>query len=84
MRLQDYDISEKYTARVLKTTRITPVTTDEVRDIVLEVERPDFRYEVGQSIGVLVPGPHAFGNPYHFRLYTVADLHTVKKNQSDR
>ena len=29
-------------------------------------------YIEGQSIGVLVPGPHDFGEAYHFRLYSIA------------
>ncbi len=74
-RLDDYDVEKRFGAVVKKSTRITPETSDEeVREIVLEVQRPDFDYELGQSIGVLVPGPHEFGNEYHHRLYSVADL----------
>ncbi len=73
-KLEDYDIENPFTAKVLKTVRITPYDTAEVRDIILEVDKKDFQFEVGQSVGVLVPGPHPFGNKYHFRLYTVADI----------
>jgi hypothetical protein len=32
-----------------------------------------FSYVEGQSIGVLTPGPHPFGNAQHLRLYSIAD-----------
>ena len=73
VRLSDLDIQNKCKATVKKTTRLTPDDTDEVREILLEVERPDFKYEVGQSIGVLVKNTE-FGNEYHHRLYSIADL----------
>jgi ferredoxin--NADP+ reductase len=74
MRLDDYDIETKYTATVKETARITPEESeDEIRNIVLEVDGKDFKFDIGQSIGVLVPGPHEFGHGDHFRLYTVAN-----------
>lgn len=73
-RLQDLDISKPFVATVQSNQRITPESSEEeVREIVLEIERDDFSYEVGQSIGLLVPGPHEFGAEYHLRLYTIAD-----------
>ncbi len=39
----------------------------------LEVDRKDFTFKVGQSIGVLVPGPHEFGRREYLRLYTIAN-----------
>jgi ferredoxin--NADP+ reductase len=47
---------------------------DEVREIILDIEDPTFRVEVGQNIGVLAPGQKEFGQEHHFRLYTIADL----------
>lgn len=71
---QDEQISESTCEATLKsTTRITPDNTDEVRQLVLEIDDPAFRYGTGQSIGVLVPGPHEFGNPYHHRRYSIAN-----------
>ena len=73
MNLRDYDISSPYEATVVRSERITPNDLDvEVRHIVLDV--PDSRFHVveGQSVGVLAPGSRDFGNPYHFRLYSVA------------
>ena len=45
-----------------------------MRELVLAVARPDFPFQLGQSIGVLAPGSAAFGKQHHFRLYSVADL----------
>ncbi len=73
--LDDYERDPNYLAKVVSIRRITPeYSAEDVREIVLDVDRPDFPYKVGQSIGVLAPGSPAFGNRYHFRLYSVADL----------
>jgi ferredoxin--NADP+ reductase len=72
MNLTEYDISNPYKATIVKSERITPDSTDEVRHIVLNVSDATFHYLEGQSVGVLVPGPHEFGNPYHMRLYSIA------------
>ncbi|MGH0030173.1 MAG: ferredoxin-NADP reductase [Myxococcota bacterium] len=73
--LSDYDTGTRYAASVVSSERITPESAaDEVREIVLDVDRDDFSYELGQSIGVLVPPDAAFGHEHHFRLYSVADL----------
>lgn len=73
MKLTEYDISHPYTATVLSSERITDPSTDEVRHIVLNIADATFHYLEGQSIGVLVPGPHPFGNEHHFRLYSIAN-----------
>ena len=72
MKLTEYDISHPFEARVVKSERITDESTDEVRHIVLSIANATFHFLEGQSIGVLVPGPHAFGNEYHMRLYSIA------------
>ena len=66
------------TAELRETSRITPDSTDEVRHIVLRIGDPSFRYLEGQSIGVVVPGPHAFGNKYHIRRYSIANDRAVQ------
>ena len=38
---------------------------------------PAFQFVEGQSIGVVVPGPHPFGNPYHVRRYSIANARTI-------
>jgi ferredoxin--NADP+ reductase len=75
MRLTDLDTDTRFQATVVSSERITSEESDEeVRELVLDVDRPDFPYEVGQSIGVIAPGSSEFGQKDHFRLYSVADL----------
>ncbi|MET0061557.1 MAG: FAD-binding oxidoreductase [Candidatus Thiodiazotropha endolucinida] len=69
-------------ATLKSTTRITPETTDEVRQLVLKIDEPSFRYTAGQSIGVLVPGPHQFGNEFHHRRYSIANPVESDNSQS--
>lgn len=59
-------------ATVKSSQRITSEQTDEVRELILSIDDPSFRTVAGQNVGVLIPGPHPFGNPYHHRYYTVA------------
>ena len=73
-RLADFNTETKYEATVKKTERLTPLDTEEIRELLLEVNQPEFQCEVDQSFGVLVNAADEFGNPYHFRLYSVADL----------
>ncbi len=63
-------------AIVTDSVRITPPERDEVRRIRLRIEDPAFRFSVGQSIGVVVPGPHPMGNQFHMRRYSIASGHT--------
>lgn len=73
MNLSEYDISHPYTATVLDSQRMTPEDNEiEVRHIVLDIKHPGFIFIEGQSVGLLVPGPHEFGNRHHFRLYSIA------------
>ena len=75
MRLEDYDTGQTHSALVVSSQRITADTaSEEVREIVLEVDHADLAYQPGQSIGVIVPGDNEFGNTHHFRLYSVADV----------
>jgi ferredoxin--NADP+ reductase len=66
----------------MKTERLTPEDSDEVREIELEVQEPEFRCEVDQSFGVVVETSGEFGNVQHHRLYSVADLPEVKKGKT--
>ena len=55
--LEDYDTQTRHAATVVSSVRITPEASDEeVRELVLDVDRSDLAYEIGQSIGVLAPG----------------------------
>lgn len=74
-RLEDYDTEHRFQATLVSSDRITPEASDiEVRELTLEVQKPDFAFQLGQSVGVLAPGAKEFGQKVHFRLYSVADL----------
>ena len=75
--LAEFNIKKKYDATVMKTKRLTPLETEEVREIILEIEQPDFKCKVDQSFGILITKASEvseFGNVYHHRLYSNADL----------
>ena len=73
MLLKDYDTTRQMNASVVSSTRITPDDSEtELRHIDLAVDSKDFSYQVGQSIGVLVPGPHEYGLKEYLRLYSIA------------
>jgi len=72
--LADYKTDQQYRAKIKSTQRLTPKNTDEVREIILEVQEPTFECEVDQSFGVLVQTEDDFGNTVHHRLYSVADV----------
>jgi len=75
MRLDDYDTEERFTATIVSSERITPDASEaEVRELVLDVERSDFSFQIGQSIGIFTPGAAEMGQEHRFRLYSVADL----------
>ncbi|HXV75200.1 MAG TPA: hypothetical protein VD788_02705 [Candidatus Polarisedimenticolaceae bacterium] len=74
-RLEQFDTQTRYTATVVTSERLTDEESAvEVRELVLDVDHPRFGYRVGQSIGVLAPASPAFGQRFHFRLYSIADL----------
>lgn len=74
MRLEDFDHGDRFKAEVLSNDRITSLeSSDEIREISLQVSELSFDYEVGQSVGVIVPGSSEIGHEHHFRLYTLAD-----------
>lgn len=80
MKVIEYDISHPYEATVIESERITPQETDEVRHLTLSIPSATFTYVEGQSIGVLVPGPHEFGNEHHLRLYSIANARQGENN----
>ncbi|MDH3440708.1 MAG: FAD-binding oxidoreductase [Gammaproteobacteria bacterium] len=81
MRLEDYPTEPRYSATVLKSEEITDEGSKvEVRELVLEVDKHEFDFDIGQSVGVLVEGPGDFGKTVHHRLYTVADTPKTEGN----
>jgi ferredoxin--NADP+ reductase len=65
-------VSNTTQAVVRASQRITPENTDEVRQIMLHIDEPSFYFLEGQSVGIVAPGPHPFGNKLHHRYYTIA------------
>ncbi|MEJ2087639.1 MAG: hypothetical protein P8Y69_04025, partial [Gammaproteobacteria bacterium] len=56
----------RHRARLRQNTPLTDTSAvDEIRELVFEVDDPDFRFEPGQSIAVIVPGPHDLGHAEH-------------------
>jgi ferredoxin--NADP+ reductase len=84
MNLYEYDFSNLRLATVLATERITPPNDPvEVKHLILEVPDDRLDYIEGQSVAVLVPGPHDFGKPYHFRLYSIASPRRGEDGKAD-
>ncbi len=84
MHLEDYDTSVRFEATVVSSARITSQEAAEVRELVLDIDRVGFHYDVGQSIGVIAPGDSRLGSTEHFRLYSVADLPEQSKGGRPR
>ena len=76
MNTTDQELGPVSQAVVTESVRITPNDRDEVRRIRLSIDDPAFRFSEGQTIGVVVPGPHPFGNKYHMRRYSIASGRT--------
>jgi len=72
--LSDFISKNKFKAKVIDTQRLTPDTTEEVREIKFEINSPEAVFNVDQSFGVLVDSSGEFGTTEHHRLYSVADL----------
>jgi len=74
-RLEEYGKEQRFRATLLSSRRLNPDGSDaEIRELVFEIDRPDFPYRVGQSVALIVPGDPEFGRHEHIRLYSVADL----------
>lgn len=80
--LSDYDTKKQYFATVVKTKRLTPKDSEEIRELILEVKDPSFTCKVDQSFGVLIEHKDDFGNTEHHRLYSVADLPAKNKGKT--
>jgi ferredoxin--NADP+ reductase len=61
-----------FTAKLLSSERITPESSrEEVRRLVFRTDNLYFDSKLGSCVRVLAPGQ--YGNPYHTRLYSIAD-----------
>lgn len=71
--MQTTSSAPTYTATLLRSDRITaPESKEEVRNLVFRTDDPGFDGRIGNCIRVLAPGQ--YGNPYHARFYSIADL----------
>ena len=72
MKIEELDLGQRWPARLVENNALTPRgARTEVRELVLEVLQRDLDFRVGQSVAVLVAGPHDLGQQHHIRLYTV-------------
>ena len=71
------DLGPTTQAFIKTSRRITPEHAEEVRHLTVQVVDPAFQFIEGQSIGVVVPGPHPFGNAYHVRRYSIANARNI-------
>jgi len=72
--LSDYLSGTHYKAIVKSTKRVTPIESEDIREITIEVQDADFHCNVDQSFGVIVNYVGPFGNNTHHRMYTIADF----------
>ncbi|MBL0027441.1 MAG: ferredoxin-NADP reductase [Saprospiraceae bacterium] len=72
--LAEYKTEVSYKAKVQSSKRLTPLDSEEIREIILEVHDPNFKCKVDQSFGVIVQHEGPFGNAEHLRFYSVADI----------
>jgi ferredoxin--NADP+ reductase len=72
--LTDLDTVGTHIATVRKTDRLTPDDTEEIREILIEVNDKKWKTKVDQSFGVLIETDGEFGLQRHHRLYSVADI----------
>jgi ferredoxin--NADP+ reductase len=86
MNLHEFDVSKQFSPALVSSQRITePDSAAEVRHLVFELPADrKMAFVEGQSLGVLVPGPHEFGNRLHMRLYSVASPRSGEKGQAAR
>jgi len=86
MEVKKYSIPESTTvykpkapfmARVISNTELTEKnSSEEVRNIILDVSNSGIHYIEGQSIGIIPPGERKAGKAHKARLYSIASART--------
>lgn len=67
-----YNAKNPFSAQVVSNTRITATeSNDDIRHIVLNIQRSKLQYIEGQSLGV-IPGVDEQGKPHKMRLYSIS------------
>lgn len=79
--IADYEKSKRFTGKVLRSERITPASQDEVRQISLEIDKWSGVFKDGRNIGVYARGPKEFGRKTLFRLYSIAGVSGIDKDE---
>lgn len=80
--LADLNIENRLHATIKGTQRLTPIDSEEVREILLEVEPLGIEFELNQGVGVLVDISDESGTHIHHRLYSIADIQTKENDTS--
>lgn len=80
--MSDNTVGSTVEAVIKNTTRIIPDSSSEVREITLQIDDPAFRYMEGQTIGIVVPGPHPFGTTHYMRRYSITNDKGMQSNGS--
>jgi ferredoxin--NADP+ reductase len=74
--------SPKFSASLTRSERITPESSpEEVRNLVFTITDLSFQPKSGQCIRVFAPGQ--YGNAYHTRYYSLADLNLKNDQQTE-
>jgi len=86
MKIKKYSIPEStlvykpkspFMARVISSTELTEAdSSDEVRNIILDVTDSGIHYIEGQSVGIIPPGEREAGKSHKARLYSIASART--------
>jgi len=80
--LQQSDEGRLFSGTLLRSERITPAASpEEVRNLVFRTEDRSFDGRTGQCVRVLAPGK--FGNKYHTRLYSLAEVEEGERDSTE-
>lgn len=79
---QQADDGRLFSGRLLHSERITPASSpEEVRNLVFRTDDRSFDGRTGQCVRVLAPGK--FGNKYHTRLYSLAEVEEGEQDSTE-
>jgi ferredoxin--NADP+ reductase len=79
---QQNDEGRLFSGTLLRSERITPAASpEEVRNLVFRTDDRSFDGRTGQCVRVLAPGK--FGNKYHTRLYSLAEVEEGERDSTE-
>ena len=80
--LSSTEIGKLFSAQLVRNTRMTAESSrEDVRELRFRTDDPSFRAAAGQLIRVMAPGQ--FGNRYHPRFYSLADIEYPKPDRAE-